>query len=134
MNVSEFAVKLGARILTGETGEANAAGKVAMSSDVTTSSEVVMAEEDVQLKGIYCCDLLSWVMSHAAKGTAWITVHTHLNIVAVASLIELSCIIVPEGIEVEAATIKRAVLEGVPIISTGLSAYQVCCIAFECGL
>lgn len=110
MNVSEFAAKLNGNILTGEAGT------------------------DVQMKGIYCCDLLSWVMSHAAKGSAWITVHTHLNIVAVASLSELSCIIVPEGIEVEEPTVKRAVQEGITIISTGLSTYKICCIACECGL
>jgi len=105
MNVSELAEKLEARILTGETGTA------------------------AQIRDIYCCDLLSWVMSHAAKGAAWITVHTHLNIVAVASLSELSCVIVPEDIEVEEATVRRAVQEGVPIISTKLSAYKICCIA-----
>lgn len=110
MNVSEFAEKIGARVLTGEAGA------------------------DVQVRDIYCCDLLSWVMSHAAKGAAWITVHTHMNIVAVASLSELSCIIVPEGIEVEEATVKRAVQERVPIITTELSTYKVCCIACEYGL
>ena len=110
MNVLEFTEKLGAKVLTGEVGKT------------------------LQVKDIYCCDLLSWVMSHVGKGAAWITVHTHLNIVAVASLSELSCIIVPEGIEVEEATIRRAVQEGVPIISTELNAYKVCCIACECGL
>lgn len=110
MNVSEFAAKLGAKVLTGETGK------------------------DMQIKGIYCGDLLSWVMSHAAKGEAWITVHTHLNIIAVASLSELSCIIVPEGIEMEEATVRKAVQEVIPIISTELDTYKICCIACECGL
>lgn len=110
MNVSEFAKNLGARILTGEVGK------------------------DLQVKDMYCCDLLSWVMSNAAKGAAWITVHTHLNIVAVAVLAELSCIIIPEGIEVEEATVRRAVQEGIPIICTEMSAYKVCCIAHDSGL
>lgn len=110
MNVMEFAAKLNANIITGETGGV------------------------VQVESIYCCDLLSWVMSHADKGAAWITVHTNLNIVAVASLSELSCIIVPEGIEVEEATVRRAVQEGIPIITTELSTYKICCIAHEYGL
>jgi hypothetical protein len=58
MNVSEFSEKLGGRILTGE------------------------SSCEKQINGVYCCDLLSWVMSHAAKGSAWITVHNHVNIVA----------------------------------------------------
>lgn len=105
MKVPEFAQKLGARLLTGETGV------------------------DSQVMDVYCCDLLSWVMAHAPKGAAWITVHTNMNIVAVASLSELSCIIVPEGIEIEEAALKRAVREGIPVISSPLSAYQICCIA-----
>mgnify|MGYP000846013085 FL=1 len=110
MNVKEFASKLEGRILTGETGL------------------------DKQVEGIYCCDLLSWVMSHAGKGYAWITVHTHLNIVAVATLLELSCIIIPEGIEVEEATVKRAIQEGIPVISAAPSAYGICRTACKCGL
>lgn len=110
MKVSEFAAKLGGQVITGEVGV------------------------DKQVKDIYCCDLLSWVMSHAVKGTAWITVHTHLNIVAVASLSELSCIIIPEGICADEATVKRAVQEGIPIISTDLETYKICCIAHECGI
>jgi len=39
---------------------------------------------------------------------AWITVHTHVNIVAVALMADIPCIIIPEGIEVEEATIKKA--------------------------
>lgn len=110
MNTAELACRLNGVIVTGETG---------------TNKEI---------KGMYCCDLLSWVMSHAAKGSAWITVHTHLNIVAVAALLELSCIIIPEGISVEEATVKRAVQEGIPIILAKQSAYEICCIAHECGI
>lgn len=73
-------------------------------------------------------------MSHAAKGSAWITVHNHVNIVAVAALSELSCIIMPEGIEAEEATLKKAAAEDVAIISTDLSAYDVCCIAHDNGI
>jgi hypothetical protein len=52
----------------------------------------------------------------------------------VAALTELSCIIIPEGIEAEEATLKKAASEGVVIISTDLSTYEVCCIAHDCGI
>lgn len=107
MNVSELSEKLGGKLLTGESCS------------------------EKQVNGVYCGDLLSWVMSHAPKGSAWITVHTHMNIVAVATLTELSCIIIPEGIEAEEATVKKAGEEGVPVISTGLGAYEICCIAHD---
>lgn len=86
------------------------------------------------IKGVYACDLLSWVMSHAKKDDAWITVHTNLNIAAVAVLTEVSCIIVPEDIVVEQDTIKRAESEGIVILGTGLSSYEICCRAYECGI
>jgi hypothetical protein len=74
------------------------------------------------ITGIYSCDLLSWVMSHAKRGNCWITVQTHINIVAVASLLEIPCIIVPEDIEVEENTINKAIEENIEIISTSLDA------------
>lgn len=80
---------------------------------------------DREISGVYICDLLSWVMSHADKGDVWITVHTHLNIVAVALLVELACIVVPEDIQVEEATIKKANEEGIVILSSGKTAYQI---------
>ncbi len=107
MDVREFAAKTGLRILTGEAG----LGK--------------------EVSGVYTGDLLSWVMSHADKGDAWITVHTHLNIIAVAQLTEISCIIIPEGICVEEATLKKAVHEAVPILGSPMSSYHICCKAYE---
>ena len=64
MNVSEFAKILDARLVTGDAGL------------------------ERQVSGIYACDLLSWVMSHASLGDGWITIHTNLNVVAVALLTE----------------------------------------------
>lgn len=110
MVVSELVSKLGAKVLTG---------------DYST---------DIEVTGVYCGDLLSWVMSHAARGSAWITVHTHLNIVAVASLTELSCIIIPENIEVDESTIQKAISEKVAIVRSELSTYQICSVAHECGI
>lgn len=87
-----------------------------------------------KIEGIYCCDLLSWVMSHAKAGDAWITVQTHINIVAVASLIEMSCIIIPEKIEVESETIEKAIEENIPIIQTHLNSYEIFLELHDLGL
>jgi predicted transcriptional regulator len=80
---------------------------------------------DRDIEGVYICDLLSWVMSHANKGDLWITVHTHLNIVAVALLVEIACIVIPEDLQVEEATIIKANEEGVVILSSGKTSYQI---------
>lgn len=80
---------------------------------------------DKELTGAYICDLLSWVMAHGKKGDAWITVQTHKNIVAVAALLELCCIIVPEGIEVEEDTLSKADEEGIAIFQSDVSSYSI---------
>ncbi len=102
MNVAEFADKMDMKIIT---------GKEALNNEVT---------------GVYVSDLLSWVMSHAEKGNAWITVHTHLNTIAVAVLNELSCIIIPEGVAVEASTAEKAKEEGVVILTSAKTSYEIC--------
>jgi predicted transcriptional regulator len=89
--------------------------------NVLTDNKVL----DKEVSGVYICDLLSWVMSHANKGDIWITVHTHINIVAVAVLVEIPCIIVPEGIKVEESTINKANEEGIVILNSDKPAYQI---------
>lgn len=95
----------------------------------TTNSDL-----NKNIEGLYCCDLLSWVMSHAKQGHAWITVQTHINIVAVASLLEISCIIIPEGIKIDAETIVKAEEENIAIIKTNLNSYEIFCKLHEMGL
>ena len=80
---------------------------------------------DAEVAGGYCCDLLSWVMAHGKRGGAWITVQTHLNTVAVASLLDLACIIIPEDIEVNDQTLAKAEQEGIAVLSTSLTGYHV---------
>ncbi|MBQ3079289.1 MAG: AraC family transcriptional regulator [Clostridia bacterium] len=74
----------------------------------------------------YTCDLLSWVMANGSEGMAWITVQTHMNVIAVATLHDMSCVIIPEGIKVEDDVIGKADEEGVAILTTSLGAYEIC--------
>lgn len=82
----------------------------------------------------YVGDLLSWVMANADNSCAWVTIQTHMNIVAVATLLEMACIIVPEGAEIEADTLAKATEENIPLITTELNAYQVCTFLGEKGV
>lgn len=79
-----------------------------------------------EITGIYCCDLLSWAMAKVQKGNIWITVHGYVNIIAVASLTEASCIIVPENIKVDDATIDKAIQNDVVILSCKNGSYEIC--------
>lgn len=82
--------------------------------------------KEITIDNIYICDLLSWVMSHAKKGDAWITVITNVNVPAVALLAEVACVIIPEDIQVEELTLRKAKENGIIIIGTQYSAFDIC--------
>ncbi|MGI6586039.1 MAG: AraC family transcriptional regulator [Gracilibacteraceae bacterium] len=89
---------------------------------------------DKEMTGVYICDLLSWVMAHGSKGDVWITVQTHANIIAVATLLELSCIIVADGAEVEEDTLRKADEEGVALYQSTESAYEIAKKLYKMGI
>ena len=81
---------------------------------------------DKEIKDGCCCDLLSWVMAKGEEGMAWVTVQTHLNVIAVACLHDFACVIIPENIEVPEATISKANEENITVFSSELTAYAIC--------
>ncbi|WP_341444351.1 DRTGG domain-containing protein [Petroclostridium xylanilyticum] len=89
--------------------------------------KIVAGGEDMEkeVQGCYICDLLSWVMTHAQKGNIWITVQTNVNIIAVAVLTEVACIIIPEDIEIDAQTIAKANQQNIPVLSSSLNSFQL---------
>ncbi len=89
---------------------------------------------DREITGAYICDLLSWVMGHAKKGDVWITIQSHSNIVAVASLLELSCIVICEDAEVEDDAIKKSIDEGIPVLLSKKSAFELAQGLIDLGL
>lgn len=82
---------------------------------------------DVTFDNVYIGDLLSVVMSNAKENSIWITIQTHLNIVAVADLIDISAILVVEDMDVDEDTVEKANELGIPILTTDKSAYEVAC-------
>ena len=102
MKVSELAGLIEAKILT---------------ADIPEDRDVLCG---------YVCDLLSWVMAHGEEGMAWVTVQTHLNVIAVAALAEMACVILPEGITMEQDVLDKANAEGMSVLSSPLTAYEIC--------
>ena len=79
---------------------------------------------DRDINGVYIGDLLSWVMSNADSDNVWITIMSNINIVAVATLVDTSAIIVCEGVELDDTVIETAKSKGINIMSTTLTAYE----------
>jgi len=101
MNVRDLVEKANLKILSGEKG---------MEAEIT---------------GGYTCDLLSDVMGHAQEGNVWITLQTHKNVMAIASLKELAAIILVKNLQPEPDTLAQSHEENIPILSTDLEEFEI---------
>lgn len=109
MQVSDFVKLSGGKVLTGE-------------------------YEDRQIACGYTCDLLSHVMGKGQQDMAWITVQAHMNVIAVASLMDFACVIIPEGLPVDEMIVKKAAQEDIIIVSCEQTAYELVTLLHESGV
>ena len=101
MKVKELVEKLNLKVLSGEKGL------------------------EREIDGCYISDLLSDVMGNAMEGNIWITLQTHKNVMAVASLKEMSCIILVKNLMPNDETIEQSNDEDLPILQTNLPTYEI---------
>ena len=87
-----------------------------------------------EVGGAYVSDLLSDVMARSKAGDLWITLQTHLNIVAVATLNDLAGVILVNGREPEEAALRKAQDEGVVIMVSAEPTFEVAGKLYEMGL
>ncbi len=87
---------------------------------------VCMPDGDREVSGGYAGDLLSWVMGRASEGDAWITIMSNVNIVAVATLADPSCIILSEGVLPEEGVVEKALATGVNILKSKKDTFALC--------
>lgn len=88
-------------------------------------SPVVIADGESEITGVYIGDLLSWVMGRANAGDAWITIMSNINILAVATLSDVACIILAEGVELAEDIKTAAESKGINVISSQKSTYDI---------
>jgi hypothetical protein len=82
----------------------------------------------------YASDLLSCVIAGAPHGGVWVTLQAHANVVAVASLLELSAVIITEGAAPDEATIQKANAENISLFSTPSKTFHIVGALWEMGL
>jgi serine kinase of HPr protein (carbohydrate metabolism regulator) len=78
-----------------------------------------------EITGGYTSDLLSDVMGHADLGLVWITLQTHKNVMAVASLKELAAVILIKNCIPESDMLQEANEEGIPVLGTELQSFEM---------
>lgn len=77
-------------------------------------------------EGGYTSDLLSCVMAGAKSNNLWVTLQAHLNIVAVAAMLDVAAVIITENAQPDSATIAKANEQGVILLSTPNASYEIC--------
>lgn len=79
---------------------------------------------DRTAEGCYCGDLLSWVMGRAKADDVWLTVMGNINAIAVATLADVSAIVLVESATLDSDALTRANQQEVAIYATELPAYE----------
>lgn len=77
-----------------------------------------------EVSGAYIGDLLSWVMGRASADNAWITIMSNINVIAVATLADVSCVILAEGVSLDDELCKTAEQKGVNLLVSKQSAFE----------
>ncbi len=85
---------------------------------------LVLPDGEREVIGGYAGDLLSWVMGRAKSDCAWITIMSNINIIAVASLADVSCVILSEGVRPDEDIVRTAGEKGVNILLSPLPVYE----------
>ena len=86
---------------------------------------LVEGEHDREVTDCYIGDLLSWVMGRAPADSAWLTVMGNINSIAVATLADVSCIILVENAALDAEARAKAEMHGVTILQTEENSYKL---------
>ncbi|MCF8061667.1 MAG: serine kinase [Deltaproteobacteria bacterium] len=89
---------------------------------------------DREVQGGYCGDLLSDVMANAGDGALWLTIQSHKNIVGVSVLREVAAVVLVNGREPDEDTKAKADEEGIPILTTGMSAFETAGLLYKAGV
>lgn len=82
------------------------------------------AGADREITGVYCCDLLSFAMGRAPKDSAWVTVMGNVNVVAVASLADVSCVVVADGASLDEQAAQKATEQGIAMYKSKLPVFE----------
>lgn len=73
----------------------------------------------------YASDLLSRVLAEAPHHSIWVTLQAHINVVAVAAVLDLGAVIITSGSRPDEATIAKANEEGVTLLATNKPTFYV---------
>lgn len=83
------------------------------------------ANMEKEISGGYTSDLLSDVMGHAEAGNVWITLQTHKNVAAIASLKDLAAIILVKDFKPDDDMLAKAQEDDIPVLGTDKQTFEI---------
>ncbi len=91
---------------------------------ISALTPIHIADGEREVTSCYIGDLLSWVMGRAKADSAWITIMSNVNVLAVATLADTSAVILAEGVMPDGEFIEIAKAKGVNLFVSSLPAYE----------
>ena len=84
------------------------------------------ANLDTEVTGAYASDLLSDVMGNARSGQVWVTMQTHKNVTAIASLRDIPAVIIVRSGVPDEDMLEHAKDEDICILVSKDPTFEVC--------
>lgn len=73
---------------------------------------------DSEVTGTACCDLLSIAMGNVPADSAWVTVMSNINTLAVASLCDAACVVLAYNAQTTEDFQAKAIQTGITVLRT----------------
>ena len=86
--------------------------------------QITLPDGSREIDGVYIGDLLSWVMGRASQDNAWITIMSNINVIAVATLADTSCVILAENVDLPEDVRSQAEAKDVNVLRSPLPIYE----------
>ena len=101
-------------------------------ADTGNYQVINLGDGERKIGKVFCCDLLGIAMGRPPADCAWVTVMGNMNTLAVASLADVSCVVLAEGTALDEASVRKAEEQGIsvlaserPIFETALEFYRL---------
>ena len=100
----------------------------------TLRAEPLTGSIDSEIHGCYVGDLLSDVLANAKPDILWITIQIHRNVISVAGMKDMAAVLFASGRKPDTAVIAEAEEEGIVLLATPYSPFEVAGKLWEAGL
>lgn len=99
----------------------------------TDLKEIYCYDKKTDIVNGYIGDLLSDVMGNAPENSIWLTIQSHVNIIAVASIRDIKAIVLCNDLKFDEETIKKAKENNISLLSSKYSAFKTVLNLFKAG-